>query len=176
MPARAGAEGPLVLFICRANSGPSILAEAILRHLAQGRVRAASAGEKAAERVNPHALECLTAHHLPTKGLWPKPWGEFFCVDRPPVRVLITLGNPNAYVMGVNWNQSGVRTAKAHWPTPDPEAVVGGATQVRLAFEEVFSTLEARIRKFLALTLDRLSDEDLLEQLARIGEVRGELS
>jgi hypothetical protein len=78
--------------------------------------------------------------------------------------------------MGVNWNQPGVRTAKAHWPTPDPEAVVGGATEVRLAFEEVFITLEARIRQFLALALDRLSEEALLRRLARIGGVRGDFS
>jgi arsenate reductase len=174
--ARADAEAPLVLFICRTNSGPSILAEAILRHRAHGRVRAASAGEKAAERVNPYALECLAAHRIPTTGLCTKLWGGFFGLDRPPVRVLIALGNPNAYAMGVIWNQPGVRTAKAHWPTPDPEAVVGGETEIRLACEEVFALLEARVRKFLALPLDRLGDEDLLEQLARIGEVRGELS
>jgi arsenate reductase len=175
-PAGAGAEAPLVLFICRANSGPSILAEAIVRHLAHGRVRAASAGERAAERVNPYALECLTAHHVTTSGLHSKMWGEFFGVNRPPVHVLIALGNPNSYAMGVSWNQAGVSTAKAHWPTPDPEAIVGSATEVRLAFEEVFITLEARIRRFLALPLDRLSDEDLLRELVRIGGVRGEFS
>jgi len=174
--ANMATEPPLVLFLCRANSGPSILAEAILQHLAQGRVRAASAGERAAERVNPYALECLTAHHIATSGLHSKIWREFFGLDRPPVRVLIALGRPNAYAMEVNWNQPGVRTAKAHWPTPDPDAVVGSATEVRLAFEEVFITLEARIRQFLALPLDRLCDEALLQQLARIGGVRGDFS
>jgi arsenate reductase len=163
----------LVLFICRANAGPSILAEAIVRHLAQGRVRAASAAEEVAERVNPYVLECLAAHRVPASGVRPKPWGEFFGLDRPPVHVLIALGDPSAYAMGVNWNRPGVQTAKAHWPTPDPEAVVGGETRIRLACEEVFALLEARIRKFLALPLDRLSDEALLQQLARIGQVRG---
>jgi hypothetical protein len=90
--------------------------------------------------------------------------------------VLIALGDPNAYAMGVNWNQPGIRTAKAHWPTPYPEAVVGGETEIRLACEEVFALLEARIRKFLALPLDRLSDEALLQALARIGEISGDLS
>lgn len=174
--APTSAEAPLVLFLCRTNSGPSILAEAILRHLARGRVRAASAGEKAAECVSFHTLECLVAHRIATTGLRTKPWGEHFGFDRPPVRALIALGDPNTYAMGVNWNQPGVRTAKAHWPTPDPKAVVGGEAKVRLACEEVFALLEARIRRLLALPLDRLSDEDLVEQLARIGEVQGELS
>ena len=174
--ARPVPEAPLVLFLCRSNSGPSILAEAILRHLAQGRVRAASAGEKAAEFVNTHTLECLAAHRIATTGLWPKPWGAHFGMDRPPVRMLIALGDPNAYAMGVSWNQPGARTAKAHWPTADPEAAVGGETKIRLACEEVFALLEARIRKLLALPLDRLTDEALVQQLARIGEVQSELS
>lgn len=124
--APTGAEAPLVLFLCRTNSGPSILAEAILRHLARGRVRAASAGEKAAERVSPHVLECLVAHRIATTGLRTKHWGEYFGLDRPHVRALIALGDPNSYAMGVDWNQAGSRTAKAHWPAADPEAVVGG--------------------------------------------------
>lgn len=169
---RAGAEAPLVLFLCRTNAGPSILAEAILRHLARGRVQAASAGEKAAARVSPHALECLAAHGIATAGLRPKAWGEHFGSGRPPVRVLIALGDPNTYAMGVNWNQPGVRTAKAHWPTADPDAVVGGEAEIRLACEEVFAVLEGRIRRFLALALDRLSDEALVQQLAKIGAFR----
>jgi protein-tyrosine-phosphatase len=39
-------EPPLVLFVCRKNEAASILAEAILRHLAQGRIRSASVGHR----------------------------------------------------------------------------------------------------------------------------------
>jgi arsenate reductase len=139
-------------------------------------MQAASAGDEAAERVNPHVLECLAAHRIATTGLRTKPWGEYFGLGQTPVRVLIALGDPNTYAMGGNWSQLGVRTAKAHWPTPDPGAVVGGEIKIRLAWDEVFALLEARIRKLVALPLDQLNSEALMRQLTRIGEVPGELA
>ena len=164
----ADSERPLVLFICRRNEAASILAEAILRHLAQGRVQTASAGDTANIRVNPHALECLIAHNIATTGLHSKAWGRFFGRERVPVQILIALYD--AYAARVDWDHHAVRTVKVHWPTPEPELVVGSPTDKRLAFEEVFVLLEARIRKFLALPLNRLSDPALAHQLARIGE------
>jgi len=67
-PARS-TQPPLALFLCRENAAASIMAEALLRHLAKARVRAASAGDCPAARVNPHALECLRAHGIATTGL-----------------------------------------------------------------------------------------------------------
>lgn len=173
---RADKTPPLVLFLCRTNSAVSILAEATLRHFARGRVRAASMGDTAARCVSPYALECLASHRIDTEGLRSKPWGEFFGLGRPPVHVLITLCDPDAsYAARVNWDQGTVRTVKAHWPTPEPEAVVGSETDKRLAFEETFVTLEARIRQFLALSPHRLTHEALSRELGRIGEVYGDL-
>lgn len=162
------ADSPLVLFICRNNSAASILAEAILRHLAQGRVRAASAGDTANIPVNPYALECLTAHDVATTGLHSKAWGRLFGLGLPPVHILITLCD--AYAARVDWDRDTVHTVKVHWPTPEPELVVGSETERRLAFEETFVLLEARIRRLLALPLNRLSDPALSCQLARIAE------
>lgn len=173
--AQAGAEPPLVLFLGRTNAATSILAEAILRHLAQGRVRAASAGDAAALQVNPYAFECLASHRISTTELFSKPWVMFRGYYRPPVRVLITLCDPDIYATRADWDYEGVHTVKGHWPTPDPEAIAGKETDMRLAFEVAFVTLEARIRQFLALPLDRLSDKALSHQLERIGEVHGEL-
>jgi hypothetical protein len=36
----------------------------------------------------------------------------------------------------------------------DPTAVVGSETDIRVAFEEAFATLDLRIRQFLAYHLD----------------------
>jgi protein-tyrosine-phosphatase len=172
--AHAGIEPPLVLFLGRTNAATSILAEAILRHLAQGRVRAASAGDAAALQVNPYALECLLAHRIPTTELFCKPWAMFFGYYRPPVRVLITLCDPDTHAARVDWNYEVGHTVKVNWPTPDPEATAGSETDMRLAFEEAFVTLEARIRQFLALPLHRLSDGALSKELERIGETQGD--
>jgi hypothetical protein len=57
--AARGPQPPLLLFVCHSNTALSIMAEAMLEHLAEARMRAASAGEMPATRVNPYALECL---------------------------------------------------------------------------------------------------------------------
>ena len=162
------ADSPLVLFVCRNNSAASILAEALLRHLAQGRVRAASAGDTANIQVSPYALECLEAHDIATTELHSKAWGRFFGLGCPPVHILITLCD--AYAARVNWDRDTVHTVKVHWPTPEPELVVGSSTDKRLAFEEVFVLLEARVRRLLALPIGDLSQPALSQHLARIGE------
>ena len=162
-------EPPLLLFVCRRNAGSSILAEATLRHLARGRLRAASAGDTAPEPVSAYALECLAAHQIPTAELHSKPWGQFFGLGRPPVHILITLCD--AYASRVNWDSDTVHTVKAHWPTPEPELVVGSQVDKQLAFEQAFVLLETRVRRLLALPLDRLSAPALSHQLVRIGEV-----
>jgi len=172
--AQTGSEPPLALFLCRNNAAASIMAEALLRHLAQGQVRAASAGDTAAASVNPYALECLTAHRIPTDQLFCKPWGVYFGYYRPAVRMLIILCNPDIYAAKAHWDHEAVRTVKTHWPTADPEVTVGREMKLRLAFEELFVTLEARIRQLLALPLDRLSDQALSRELARIVEVPGD--
>jgi arsenate reductase len=170
-----GSEPPLVLFLCRNNAAASIMAEGILRHLAQGRMRAASAGDTAAATVNPYALECLTAHRIPTAELSCKPWCVFFGHYRPPVRMLITLCEPDIYAARVNWSHEAAHTVSAHWPTADPEVAAGREMRMRLAFEELFVTLEDRVQQLLALPLGRLSDQALSRELARIGEIRADL-
>lgn len=147
------------------------MAEAILRHWAQGRVRAASAGETTSGRVSPYAIACLTAHGIGTTGLRDKLCDELFGIYGPQIRVLITLSNPDTYAAKRHWDQGSIRMVRAHWPTLDPEkTVVGSPTNRRLAFEEVFVTLEARIRKLLALQMDQLTDPALARELTRIGE------
>lgn len=160
------APAPLALFLCHANTAASIMAEAILRHLAQGRVRAASAGETLYGRVNHYALECLHAHGIATQGLRSRMWGEFWGLDKPPVRFLIALGD--VYAAGSTWSPD---TIIARWYMPDPGAVAAGSEiDIRLGFEEGFSTLESRIRKFLALTSGQLTDGALSRELALIGQ------
>lgn len=163
-----GAQLPLVLFLCGSNAASSIMAEAILEHWAQGRVRAASAGDIPAGQVNPYTLGCLRIHAIATRGLRSKGWGEFFGLHKPAVRFLITLAAVDA--AKANWQQDTSRPVKAHWGMADPATVVGSAVEIRLAFEEAFGTLESRIQKFLALPLGRLTERALSRELALIGQ------
>jgi len=74
-----------VLFLCTHNSARSILAEAMLNHLGQGRFKAYSAGSSPREnqKPNPLALETLTRAGISTEGLYSKSWDEFAKPDAP---------------------------------------------------------------------------------------------
>jgi len=159
---------PLVLFLCRSNSVLSIMAEAILRHWAQGRVRAASAGDGPVAHVDPYALRCLRERGMATTGLRSKGCDAFFGAYRPAVRFLITLSEVRGATP--NWDLDTIRPTTAHWGMPDPSTVVGSETQIRVAFEEAFGTLDVRIRRFLALPLGSLRGRSLTYELRRIGE------
>jgi arsenate reductase len=165
-PAR-GVQAPLVLFLSHSNTASSIMAEAILEHFAQARVRAASAGDVPAGQVSPYALECLRVHGVATTGLRSKGWGEFFGLHKPPVGFLISLADVDG--AKANWDHDTRRPVQGRWGMADPAAVVGSDVYIRRAFEEAFGTLESRIRKFLALPLDRLTDRALSRELALIG-------
>jgi arsenate reductase len=163
--AARGPQPPLLLFVCHSNTALSIMAEAMLEHLAEARLRAASAGKMPATRINPYALACLRGHGIATRGLRSKPWDEFFGLGRQPVRFVIALGS--GYAANASWDRS---TLVARWEMPDPAAVVGSEEDIRFAFEKTFAGLGSRIRSLLALPLDRLTDQVMLQELALIGE------
>ena len=82
-----------VLFLCTHNSARSILAEALLNHLGQGRFKAYSAGSSPREnqQPNPLALETLSKAGLPVEGLYSKSWDEFGKPDAPHMLSLIPI-------------------------------------------------------------------------------------
>jgi arsenate reductase (thioredoxin) len=159
---------PLVLFLCRSNTASSIMAEAILEHVAKGRLRAGSAGDSTARApVNPYALECLQRHGIATRGLRSKPWGEFFGLHRAPVRFLILLSEVEA--ARVCWELENNELVRSRWNVPDPAELLANDTDVRADFERAYVSLESRIRKFLALPLDQLTHRELVDALGLIG-------
>jgi len=144
------------------------MAEAILRHLAKGRVRAASAGDAPSVQVDPHALECLRDRGIATTGLRSKGSDALFGAYRTPVRFLITLSAVEG--AAANWDRDTIRPIKAHWGMPDPADVVCTEPDIRVAFAEAFATLDSRIRRFLALPLGHLNGQALAQELARIAQ------
>jgi arsenate reductase len=61
-----------VLFICVGNSSRSQMAEALFRHLARGRARAASAGTEPARALDPNAVAVMAELGIDISGQSPK--------------------------------------------------------------------------------------------------------
>jgi arsenate reductase len=136
-----------VLFLCTGNSARSILSEAILNRVGEGRFRAFSAGSKPAGRVNPGALELLGELSFPTDGLRSKSWDEFAEADAPAMDYIITVCNNAAGETCPAWPG---RPATEHWDIDDPAGVGETADERQAAFEEAYATLDGRIRGFVA--------------------------
>ena len=80
-----------VLFLCTGNSARSIMAEVMMNHLGQGRLRAFSAGSHPNGKVNPYAVKTLQAAGMPTSGLRSKSWDEFAKPGAPGFDFIITV-------------------------------------------------------------------------------------
>ena len=135
-----------VLFLCTGNSARSILSEAILDRLGDGRFRAFSAGSKPVGQVNPGALELLGRRAFPTDGLRSKSWDEFAGPDAPEMDYIITVCNNAAGETCPVWPG---HPATEHWDIEDPAGIGASDEERRAAFEEAYAVLEKRIEKFL---------------------------
>ena len=135
-----------VLFLCTGNSARSILSEAILNRLGDGRFRAYSAGSKPVGRVNPGALELLGRREYPTEDLRSKSWDEFAGPDAPGMDYVITVCNNAAGETCPVWPG---HPATEHWDIADPAGVGETDEERRAAFEEAYAVLQKRIEKFV---------------------------
>ena len=135
-----------VLFLCTGNSARSILSEAILNRLGEGRFRAFSAGSKPAGQVNPGALERWGRREYPTDELRSKSWDEFAGPDAPAMDCIITVCNNAAGETCPVWPG---HPATEHWDIADPAGVGETDEERRAAFEEAYAVLQKRIEKFV---------------------------
>lgn len=139
-----------ILVLCTGNSARSILGEAIVNRLGQGRFRAFSAGSFPKGTVHPGALRLLERHGYPTDGLRSKSWDEFAAPGAPPIDVVITVCDNAAGETCPIWPGHPI---KAHWGLPDPAAVEGDDAAVDAAFEDTHAALSRRIAKLIELPI-----------------------
>jgi arsenate reductase len=155
-----------VLFLCTGNSARSIMAEAILRKVGEGRFNAYSAGSQPKGRVHPLALELLETQGIPTDGLSSKAWDEYAKPGAPPLDFVITVCDNAAGEVCPVWPG---RPMTAHWGIPDPAAVEGSEEQQRRAFWDACHRLMARIRLFTSLPLAKLDRLAIKRSIDDIG-------
>lgn len=155
-----------VLFLCTGNSARSILAEAMLNAMGQGRFRAYSAGSRPAGHVNPFALELLRKNRVPVEGLRSKSWDEFAQPGAPELDFVFTVCDNAAGEVCPIWPGQPI---SAHWGVEDPAAVEGDDETKRKAFFHAYNRLHDRIRLFLSLPLANLDRVALTTRLKAIG-------
>jgi protein-tyrosine-phosphatase len=155
-----------VLFLCTGNTSRSIIAEAVLNQLGQGRFEAYSAGSHPKGEVNPYALELLRTNRMPTQGLRSKSWDEFARPGAPELDFVFTVCDQAAAEMCPVWPG---QPMTAHWGVADPAAVEGSDEQKRKAFFTAYTQLRHRLSILASLPVDKLDRLTLQKHLDDIG-------
>ncbi len=155
-----------VLFLSTGNSARSILAEAILNRVGQGRFKAFSAGSQPKGAVHPYALELLKTLNHDTGFARSKNWDEFAVAGAPEMHFVFTVCDNAAAESCPVWPG---QPMTAHWGVPDPAAVEGTEAGKRLAFADAYRMLNNRISIFTSLPMDMVDRLALQKRLDEIG-------
>jgi protein-tyrosine-phosphatase len=156
-----------VLFLCTGNSARSILAEAIINRLGQGKFHGFSAGSQPKGAVHPYALDLLAKLNHATADFRSKSWDEFAVAGAPSLHFVFTVCDNAANEVCPVWPG---QPMTAHWGLPDPAAAQGTEAERRLAFAEAYRMLHNRISIFVNLpiaSLDRLALQRRLDEIGR---------
>lgn len=158
-----------VLFLCTHNSARSILAEALLNHIAKGpsgtHFKAYSAGSSPRDnqQPNPLGLQVLQAAGIATDGLRSKSWDEFAKPDAPHMDLVITVCDNAAGEVCPYWPG---QPATAHWGYADPSAVPGTDEDRLHAFRATLYMIQKRLQLLVDLPADKLQ-KTMLQHTAR---------
>ena len=155
-----------VLFLCTGNSARSIMAEALLNSLGNGRFRAFSAGSHPGGVVNSFAIEKVRLLGYPIENLRSKSWDEFAEPGAPQMDFIITVCDSAAGEVCPIWPGQPI---SAHWGFQDPAAVQGSDEEKRRVFEQVFRQISTRIHVFISLPLAALDRAAIHRELKEIG-------
>jgi arsenate reductase len=154
-----------ILVLCTGNSCRSILGEALINKMGQGRFKALSAGSHPVGKVNPNALLTLEAHGLDTSGYSSQSWDAF---EDQAIDIVITVCDNAAGETCPVYLNSAIR---AHWGLPDPAHVTGTEEEIKSAFENTYQALVNRIQKMLDLPINEFSSQEVETTLNEIGRI-----
>jgi protein-tyrosine-phosphatase len=159
-----------VLFLCTGNSARSILAEAILNRVGEGRFTAYSAGSRPKGAPHPQTIGLLQRLGFDTAPLRSKSWEEFARPGAPDLDFIFTVCDSAAGETCPVWPG---KPATAHWGIPDPAEATGSEAEIAAAFADAYRMLNQRIGAFVALPLASLDRLTLQARLREIGRMDG---
>lgn len=154
-----------VLFLCTHNSARSILAEALLNDMGQGRFKAYSAGSSPREnqQPNPLGLQVLQKAGVSVDGLRSKSWDEFAVPGAPHMDLIITVCDNAAGEVCPFWPG---HPATAHWGYPDPSEGEASDEAKLKAFRQTMHMIRRRLELLVNLPAQKL-EQAVLQSTAR---------
>jgi protein-tyrosine-phosphatase/DNA-binding transcriptional ArsR family regulator len=159
-----------VLFLCVHNSARSIMAEAILSKIGQGRFVAYSAGsDPLPDGPLPEVLSQLKGSGHNVSGLASKSWREFQGDGAPRMDFVITLCDT---IVGQTCPYFGNTTITAAWPLPDPGKFTGSTAERATLLNELYAGLRRRLEIFVNLPVGSLSRMALKARLDDLADPR----
>ncbi|MDR4493086.1 MAG: arsenate reductase ArsC [Nitrospirales bacterium] len=132
-----------VLVLCTGNSCRSIMAEALINHLGQGRYHAWSAGSHPTGTVHPLALATLERQNIDPGQPRSKSWNE---MTARSFELIITVCDQAA---GETCPIVPGQPRKLHWSIPDPAKATGTDSDIQAAFDQTFILLKNHIESLL---------------------------
>jgi protein-tyrosine-phosphatase/DNA-binding transcriptional ArsR family regulator len=143
-----------VLFMCTGNSARSPIAEALLRHHTNNRIKVASAGSHPKQQLHPNAVRVLRVEYgIDLAGQRPR---HLDTMTRRRFDHVISLCDRVREVCP----EFPDHPRRAHWSIPDP-ATAGDTDETGyIAFQRTAADIDTRIR-YLLPTLDRTSHQEV---------------
>ena len=155
-----------VLFLCTGNSARSVMAEAILDRLGEGRFRAFSAGARPAGDIHPETRALLQSLGYRTEGLRSKGWDEFSGEIGDEMDLVITVCDRAAKEACPVWPG---HPLPAHWGFEDPPAFCGPDAERRAVFARVYNEIESSVKLLVKLPIGSLGSAGLKREIDAIG-------
>jgi len=138
-----------VLFLCTGNSARSIIAEALVTTISQGKLIGYSAGSHPKGLVHPIAKELAIEMGYSKEKLRSKSWNEFSHPESSKMDFIITVcDNAKGEVCPI-WPG---RPATIHWGLLDPVLTQGSHEEKKKVFCDVRDQLKEKIQTLINFT------------------------
>lgn len=138
-----------ILFLCTGNSARSIIAEALIKTMSQGKLLGYSAGSHPKGIVHPIAEELAIEMNYPKEKLRSKSWDEFSHPEAPKMDFIITVCDNAKGETCPIWPGY---PATIHWGLQDPALNEGSYEEQKKVFCDVRDQLKEKIQTLINLT------------------------